>query len=67
MAKRRDPKAFRLSFGSTRAKKFAPTLKQAKADARYWTNWGAGRVCIERKMPSGSYATVGCTTRRSRR
>jgi hypothetical protein len=65
MAKR-SPKAFRLSFSSTNAKKFAPTMKQAVADARYWTSWGAGKVCIERKMPSGVYSRVRCLVRRKR-
>lgn len=65
MARRRqNPKAFRLSFGGTRAKKFAPTLKAAVADARYWLSYGQRRVCIERKFPHAGYKTVRCLTRR---
>lgn len=63
--RRRSPaKEYRLSFTTTRTKKWAPTLKQAVADARYWTSWGAGKVCIDRKMPSGSFKRVRCLVRK---
>jgi hypothetical protein len=63
----RDPKGFRLSFSSTTAKKFAPTMKQATADARYWTSWGAGPVCIERRVTRNQYVKVRCLKRRKSR
>ncbi len=64
MARRRvATKAFRLSFGGTRAKKWAPTLRQAMADARYWLGYGQTRVCIDKKTPHG-FVSVKCLTKR---
>lgn len=61
--KRQDPKAFRLRFQGTTAKKFAPTLKQANADAKYWLAFGQTKVCIDRKLPH-SYQQVKCVLKR---
>jgi hypothetical protein len=65
MARRKsNPKAFRLSFGGTSARKWAPTLKAAVADAKYWTAFGQKRVCIDRKLPTGGFSRVKCVHRR---
>ncbi|HEV3059683.1 MAG TPA: hypothetical protein VGY48_15640 [Vicinamibacterales bacterium] len=64
--KRQDPKAYRLRFQGTSAKKFAPTLKAAVADAKYWLSFGQTKVCIDRKL-AHSYAQVKCVARRRRR
>lgn len=59
----RDPKGFRLSFPHTNAKKFASTMKQARADVRYWLTWGVTKVCIERKVTKSHYVPVKCYSR----
>lgn len=56
-------KAYRLSFGGTRAVKWAPTKAAALADARYWIGYGQMRVCIDRRLPSGSFTRVKCLYR----
>ena len=61
---RKNAKAYRLSFSSTRAKKWAPTMKQAVDDAQYWLNFGVSQVCIDRKTPTGSYKRLRCMHRR---
>ena len=61
--RRKTPAPFRLSFGGTRKKLPAPSLKSAVKDARYWTSFGQLKVCIERRLPSGSYVKVGCAMR----
>lgn len=66
MAPARAQKNYRLSFGGTRAKKWAPTLKQAVKDARYWTAFGQMQVCIDQRLPSGSFRRIGCVKRRRR-
>lgn len=58
---------FRLSFGGTRKTLPAPSLKAAIKDARYWTSYGQSRVCISRRMPSGTYQPVGCVRRGSKK
>jgi hypothetical protein len=64
---RRNPKAFQLRFGHTSARKYAPTMKQAVADARYWLGFGQTRICIYRRGPNdATYAQVRCLTRRRR-
>jgi hypothetical protein len=66
MAKRRtNPKAFQLRFGHTSKRKYAPTLKQAVADAHWWLGYGQMRVCIFRRGPNdATYSQVRCLKRR---
>ena len=63
MAKKTDPKKFRLSFGGTRTKHHAPTKAQAMKDAAYWIDFGQTKVCVEKRLPSGRFADVGCMVR----
>jgi hypothetical protein len=63
MRRRLYRRRYRLSFGGTRAKRWAPTLKMAIDDARYWVHYGQKRVCIDRSLPSGRFQRVRCITR----
>jgi hypothetical protein len=62
-----NPRAYRLSFGGTRAKKYAPTKREAYKDARYWIAFGQMKVCVEKRLPSGDYKQVGCVRRKKTR
>lgn len=64
MAKRKHSKKFRLSFGGTSRKIWVGTKKAAVAEARYWLRAGNSRVCIDRKLPTGTMQRVRCLTRR---
>lgn len=66
MAKK-PPRKYRLSFGGTAAKKWAPSLTAAVRDARYWVDWGQKRVCIDRVLPSGQMRRIRCLVRRPKR
>jgi len=61
--KRQPPAPFRLKFGGTRKTLPAATLKQAVKDARYWSQWGQKRVCVERRLPSGGWEFMKCWLR----
>lgn len=56
-----------LTFGGTRARKKARTLRQARLDARYWLDFGQVKVCIHKQLPSGGLKQVQCVSRRSRK
>lgn len=56
-----------LTFGGTRARKHAKTLKQAREDARYWVDFGQKKVCINERLPSGKLRQIQCVTRTKRR
>lgn len=58
-----DPRTYRLTFGGTRATKYAPTLTAARKDARYWVDFGQMKVCIHKRLPSGGYRQVQCVER----
>jgi hypothetical protein len=64
MARKTHRKTYRLSFGNTRAKRWASTKKQAVADARYWLSVGQMKVCIDRKLPTGTMKRVKCLKRK---
>jgi hypothetical protein len=66
MAKRRLSKKFRLSFGGTRRKIWTGTRKAAIAEARYWLAFGQKKVCIDRKLPTGTMKRVKCMKRAKR-
>ena len=54
---------YRLSFGGTRKKKWAWTYKHALADAKYWTGFGQKQVCIDERLPTGTFRRLKCVTR----
>lgn len=56
---------YRLTFGGTRKTLYAVTLKNALADARYWTAFGQKRVCIDRRLPSGAFKRMRCIERKA--
>lgn len=58
-----DPRKYRLTFGGTRATKYAATLTAARKDARYWVDFGQMKVCIHKRLPSGDYRQVQCIKR----
>ena len=58
-----DPCRYRLTFGGTRAAKYAPTLTAARKAARYWVAFGQMKVCIHKRLPSGDYRQVQCVKR----
>lgn len=58
-----NPRTYRLTFGGTRAAKYAATLTEARKDARYWVDFGQMKVCIHKRLPSGSYRQVQCVKR----
>jgi hypothetical protein len=64
MARKKTAKNFRLSFGGTRKKIWVGTKKAAVAEARYWLSFGQRRVCIDRKLPTGTMQRVRCMKRR---
>lgn len=59
---------FMVSYGRNDATMhfghWAPTLKQATADAKHWLKTGAMRVCIDRRLPSDNFKRVRCMRRR---
>lgn len=62
-------RSFRLLFGERDGRmsnhgQWAPTLKQAVADAKHWLRTGVMRVCVDRRLPSGSFRRVRCMRRR---
>lgn len=61
-----DSRKYRLTFGGTRAVKYAPTLTAAREDARYWVAFGQMQVCIHKRLPSGGYRQVQCVKRYGR-
>lgn len=64
MARRADKRrAYVLTFSGTRARKFAASLRQARQDARYWISYGAMKVCINKRLPSGRLHQVQCLSR----
>lgn len=66
MAKRRHSKTYRLSFGGTRRKIWTGTLKAARAEANYWLAFGQKKVCVDRKLPTGTMKRVRCYKRAKR-
>jgi len=56
-------RSYRLTFGGTRKRLYASTLKAAVADAKYWTRFGQMRVCIDRMTPLGAAVRVKCVYR----
>jgi hypothetical protein len=64
MARKKTPSPYRLKFGGTRKTLPASSLKVAVIFAKYWTNWGQKRVCIEKRLPSGRYELSRCVTRK---
>lgn len=61
------PTKYRLRFQGTRSTKTAPTIKQARVDARYWLNFGQTKVCIDRQLPSGLFEQVACLMKKRKR
>lgn len=57
-------RAYVLTFGGTRTRHYAASLRQARADARYWIAYGQMKVCIHRRLPSGRLHQVECVGRK---
>jgi hypothetical protein len=66
MAARRHSKKYRLSFGHTSRKIWVGTRKAAVAEAKYWVAAGQMKVCIDRKLPTGTMKRVKCVRRAKR-
>jgi hypothetical protein len=69
VARRRSTKRgpYVLTFGGTRARKYASTLTQAWKDARYWVDFGQKKVCINKRLPSGRLHQIQCVSHPKRR